>query len=92
MAEPNQIVFTYTEVVEALLKKEGIHEGIWGLYVEFGIQAANVGLSLQEAKPAAIIPVMKIGLQKFEEEGSLSVDAGRVNPKSGPGRKTTRPT
>jgi hypothetical protein len=81
MAEPNQITFTYKEVAEALVKKHGIHQGIWGLYVRFGIKALNIGDSENSLKPSAIIPILDIGLQKFDKENSLSVDAARVNPK-----------
>jgi hypothetical protein len=80
MAEPTQIIFSYKEVVEALLKKENIHEGIWGMYIEFGISAANVGPDKDNLHPAAIVPVVKIGLQKFPEENNLSVNAALVNP------------
>jgi hypothetical protein len=31
--------------------------------------------------PAAIIPVLEIGLQKFEKENNLSIDAASVNHK-----------
>jgi hypothetical protein len=30
--------------------------------------------------PAAIVPVLKIGIQRFPEPNSLTVDAARVNP------------
>lgn len=81
MAEPTQIIFSYKEVVEALVKKYGLHEGIWGLWVKFGIKAANIGTTDIDLKPAAIIPILELGLQKFEKENSISVDASKVNPK-----------
>lgn len=81
MAEPTQIIFSYKEVVEALVKKYGLHEGIWGLWVKFGIKAANIGATDIDLKPAAIIPILELGLQKFEKENSISVDASKVNPK-----------
>jgi len=80
MAEPTQIVFSHTEVVQALLKQQQIHEGIWGIYIKFGIKAANVGMSPSDLLPAAIVPVIEIGLQKFDEENNLAVDAAKVNP------------
>ena len=81
MPEPTRIVFTYKEVVESLVRKQDIHEGIWGLYIRFGISAANIGSEPgAELVPAAIIPVIEIGLQKFETETNLSVDAAAVNP------------
>ena len=73
MAETSQLVFSYKEVVEALVKKQGLHEGIWGLFVKFGMQASNVGLNENDLKPAAIIPIMELGLQKFEKENGWEV-------------------
>jgi hypothetical protein len=84
MAEPTQIIFKHREVVEALIKQHGIHEGIWGLFVRFGLSAANIGTSADTLMPAAIVPLMEIGLQKFPEENNLSVDAGKVNPEGLP--------
>ena len=81
MAEATEFSFSFKEVVEALLKKQGIHEGLWGLSVKFGIQATNVGPNASDLLPAAIVPLMSIGLSKFESETSLSVDASKVNPK-----------
>ncbi len=84
MAEPSQIVFSYKEVAEALVKKYGLSEGIWGLWVKFGIKAANVGESDTDVKPTAIIPILELGLQKLDKENNISVDAAKVNPKPQP--------
>ena len=80
MGEASQIIFSYKEVAEALVKKQGLHEGIWGLFIKFGMNASNIGPNEDELKPAVIIPIMEIGLQKFEKENNLSVDAAVVNP------------
>jgi hypothetical protein len=84
MAESTQIVFKHKEVVEALLRQQNIHDGIWGLYVRFGLAAANVGASQADLMPAAIVPLVEIGLQKFDQENNLAVDAARVNPQTLP--------
>lgn len=81
MAETTQILFSHKEVVEALIKSQGIHEGIWGLHVKFGMQAINVGLDENNINPGAIVPILALGLQKFEQETSISLDASKVNPK-----------
>ena len=81
MAEPTQIAFNHKEVVEALLRKENIHEGIWGIFIKFGITGANIGATPTDIMPAAIVPVLQIGLQKFDEENNIAVDAAKVNPK-----------
>ncbi len=81
MAESGQYIFTYKEVVEALLKKQGIHEGIWGLYVKFGIKAVNLGEEKGDIRPTAVIPILELGLNKFDDETNMSLDASKVNPK-----------
>ncbi|MHB8629950.1 MAG: hypothetical protein ACYDBJ_27265 [Aggregatilineales bacterium] len=81
MPETKMIAFSYKEVAEALLKGQDIHEGLWGVYIEFGIGAANVAqTSADSIVPAAIVPVVKIGLQRFTEPNNLTVDAATVNP------------
>lgn len=80
MAEATQISFKHRELVELLIKKQGIHEGIWGLFVKFGMGASNVGPTEADIMPAAIIPVLEIGIQKFEKESNIAIDAAKVNP------------
>ena len=81
MAEATQIVFKHAEIVELLIKKQNIHEGIWGLFIKFGMSATNAGPTETEIMPAAIIGVLEIGLQKFEKESNIAVDAARINPR-----------
>ena len=80
MAETNLVTFSYKEVVEALIKKQDIHEGVWALYIEFGIGALNAGSSNDQLSPCAIVPVGKIGIQRTTEINNLSVNAAEVNP------------
>jgi hypothetical protein len=80
MGEPSQIIFSYKEVAEALVKKQGIREGIWGLFFKFGLAASNMGPNESHLKPAAVMAILEIGLQKFEKENNISVDAAKVNP------------
>ena len=84
MAETSQLSFSFKEIAEALVKKHGLHEGVWGLFVKFGMAATNAGPNENELKPTAVIPIVEIGLQKFEKENNLSVDASKVNPPSRP--------
>jgi hypothetical protein len=80
MAETTTWSFSHKEVVEALIKRQGLHKGIWGLMLKFGVQGANMSFGPSNLVPAAIVPVVEIGLQKFDEVNSLSVDAAVVNP------------
>lgn len=81
MPEATQIVFKHAEIVEMLIKKQEIHEGIWGLFIKFGLNASNVGATETEVMPAAILGVLEIGLQKFDKESNIALDAAKVNPK-----------
>ncbi len=76
--EQKPITFSHKEVVVALLKEKGIREGLWGIFMEFGIAGANVGSGPNDINPAAIVPVLRIGLQKFSEPNNLTVDAATI--------------
>jgi hypothetical protein len=83
MPEIANVIFTYKEVATALIKAQDIHEGVWALFIRFGLSAANAGANDEELKPCAIIPILEIGLQKAEKENNVSVDAAKVNPAQG---------
>jgi hypothetical protein len=90
MAQATQYTFTYKEIVEALIKQQGLHEGLWMLRVEFGLAATNIN-SVEggtDLTPAAIVPVKALGLQVGREENSLTVDAAKVNPSPKTRKKT----
>lgn len=80
MPETKKMTFSHREVVEALLKKADIHEGLWGIYIEFGLAGANVATPGGEFTPAAIVGIKSIGLQHYDEVSNLTVDAAQVNP------------
>jgi len=80
MVEATQIIYTHKELATLLVKDRGLHSGFWGIYVKFAIQAINLGQTAADLLPAAVIPVLEIGLQKFDKETNLSVNAAEVNP------------
>jgi len=82
MPESKNYVFGYTELAEVLVKKLDLHEGLWGLYIEFNFGAANVPASPDGKilSPAAIAAIKGIGIQKFDTPNNLTVDAAVVNP------------
>jgi hypothetical protein len=81
MAQANQYIFPYKELATLLVKAQDIHEGYWGIYVEFRFAASNLGVGEGKLVPATVTMVEAIGLQKFEELNTLSVDAAEVNPR-----------
>lgn len=81
MSNITQVLFEFSEIAALLLRTQDIHEGHWGLYLEFGLQGTNLRLPPQSALfPAAIAYVLKIGLQQFPEANSMTVDAAEINP------------
>jgi hypothetical protein len=89
MSEIKTVEFSHKEVAEALVRYNGIHEGLWGISIRFGIQGANIGVTPGgELTPAAIVPILNIGIQRFEKPNNLTIDAATVNPSGkGPGKK-----
>ena len=84
MAE-EKINYTYSlaELAEALVKKQGLHEGIWGVAIQFGLGAGNAPAPTDPTifLPTAIIPITGIGLQNFPiQVKGITVDAAEVNP------------
>ena len=82
MPETKNYTFSYTELAETLVKKLDIHEGLWGVYIEFNFGAANVsaGPDGKSLAPAAIAAIKSIGIQRFDTPNNLTVDAAVVNP------------
>ena len=84
MPETSQYTFSFRELVESMIKRSDVHEGIWRLFISFGIQGANVvPPGSNDVFPSAIVPVQKIGIQRVgddEPTDSITVDAVKVNP------------
>jgi hypothetical protein len=81
MPEPAQYKFSFQELAEMMVERAGVQEGIWGLWINFGIAAANAGETEGTVRPTAIVPVLEIGLQRFEKPSNLAVDAREVYKK-----------
>ncbi len=76
--------FSNKEVVTALIKLQGLHEGIWMLSLRFGIAATNVQNTTEpngDPVPAAVVPIVGIGLRKKDKLNPLAVDAADANPR-----------
>jgi hypothetical protein len=81
MAETKSFALNHKELIEAIIKHQELHEGIWQLYVEFGLAGANVQTGENQVSPAAIVGIKGIGLNKVEAESPIAVDASKVNPR-----------
>lgn len=89
MPEPAMVLFSFQELATLMIKQQDIHEGLWGVFVRFGIGAANAAEPSGQLLPTALVPVKEIGLQRFDELNNLTVDAAVVNPRPslGPEKK-----
>jgi hypothetical protein len=92
MPEIKTYTLNLSEIADVIIKTLDIHEGLWGVYLEFGLGAANIPAN-PEGKaiaPAIIGLVQKIGIQRFDSPNNLTVDAARSNPlKTGKKRSIT---
>lgn len=78
MPEAKQFTFTYQELASMMVRELGISEGLWGVYINFGIRGANIGQDNTDLRPSAIIPVLEVGLRRFDEPSNLTVDAAEI--------------
>jgi hypothetical protein len=80
MADVSQYSFSHTETITALIKAQGLREGLWQLTISFGFSAANIGENDKNLNPAAILAVTAVGLRRVTESSNLTVDAAVANP------------
>lgn len=88
-------LFSYREVAEELIKKQGLHEGRWKLIFELGMVAHNLNVKKEDsvvATPTGSILIQRIGLARTEETNNLTLDASEVNPPAKTRKSTKRPS
>ena len=75
------------EVVENLIKAQGLHEGLWRLILDLGLSATNVNV-LQDGNttltPTGMVLIQRIGIVEASELNDLTVDAAVCNPRETP--------
>ena len=81
----NAIAYSPKQLAEILVKHNDIHDGHWGIQIEFNFAAGMIPVASQDKSavvvlPAAINAVGKIGLRRFEEANPITVNASEVNP------------
>lgn len=82
MPETAAYTFSHKEILETLIKKQNLHEGIWQLTIQFAVGTGIFPKTEPEPElfPSVVLGVAKIGIKRVEKEDSLSVDAAKVNP------------
>lgn len=83
MAEAVQYIFSHTELVETLIRKQELHDGLWTVGFQLGMGIAQVPSPTGGAPvPGAVISILGVSLQKADKEGPNTLDAAKVNPAS----------
>jgi hypothetical protein len=72
------------------VRAQCIVDGHWGVFLKFGIQGGDFGTGPNELLPAAIVPILEIGIQRFDEPNALTVDASLVNRVAKPNQPMVR--
>lgn len=82
MDEMPEIVFSSQEMLKLILKEQSIHKGHWMFLVHFGFGAMNIGETDngEDAAPAGVVSVKKVGIKQIPQPLPFSVDAAIVNP------------
>ena len=79
--------YDHKEVVENLIKAQGLHEGLWRLILDLGLSATNVNV-LQDGNttltPTGMVLIQRIGIVEASELNDLTVDAAVCNPRETP--------
>jgi hypothetical protein len=86
MAEVAQYQFTFKEVAELLIKRQGIHEGVWAVGFNLNIGTGLMGPTPDQSFPSAMVQITSAILTKIEagqQPSPSAVDAAIVNPRSG---------
>ncbi|CAE6746553.1 hypothetical protein [Paraburkholderia haematera] len=75
--------YSIEELLGALLRDQGIHEGHWALNVEFSATGASVKPQDNPARtlPGLIVSVNSATLVRAESAAAGAVDAAVVNPR-----------
>jgi hypothetical protein len=75
--------YSIEELLGALLRDQGIHEGHWALNVEFSATGAAVKPQDNPARtlPGLIVSVNSATLMRADNTAAAAVDAAVVNPR-----------
>jgi hypothetical protein len=83
MADIAQYNFEFKEAAAALIKHQGLHEGLWMVGFEISLGAGNFGPTPADAKPGAFMQISRMQLirQAADAESNPNVvDAAKINP------------
>lgn len=82
MDEMPEIAYSSQDMLKLILKEHSIHQGHWMFLVHFGFGAMNVGETDngEDAAPAGVVSVKKVGIKQIPQPLPFSVNAAVFNP------------
>jgi hypothetical protein len=94
MAEATQFSFDFREVATAMIKQQGLHEGLWMVAFEVNFVAGVLGTTPPTSMPSVLVQMTKLQLIRQDQvpppNPHLTVDAAEVNPPGGHKKRPPR--
>jgi len=72
--------YTVKELIELLIRDQGLHEGYFDISVNFGIMMGGFLNPHGHTCPSAVVAIEGIGLRQVPELAGAALDAAVVNP------------
>lgn len=81
MPNVDQITFSHQELVETLLKSQGIKEGLWMPLLSLSFVGGNFGVEEGVANPGGMMMIQKIGIARAQPDtpSNMVVDASKID-------------
>jgi hypothetical protein len=94
MADATQYLLKLEEIVELIIRKVDIHEGLWVASVGMQMGVGNFGPTPDQQFPGVAVTLNNLGIQKIDEQTAKTspskvVDAAKVNPMPNAKKKAT---
>lgn len=85
MSEATQYTIAVKDLMELLIKKHNINEGLWVPTVGMKIGSGQFGSNEEEPLPGAYLTFSNFGIQKIDPSSprppnAIAIDAAKVNP------------
>lgn len=82
---------TQRELLALLIRHFGVHEGTFGLSVDFKVAAVGAaGPTPDDTMPGIVFGISGVGIVPLDSQGSHTLDAAVCNPRPEPKRRTRK--
>nr|WP_199046808.1 hypothetical protein [Dyella sp. ASV24] len=93
MADASRYEFNWEEIAAALVRQQGINDGLWTISVNFQFTGKNINVEGKPMRPGFVGSLSNVSLMRVTQAvPGLTVDAARVNPRLTPSTESRRRT